>query len=266
MMERLDASIRRQLLLDDRDIVGKPFPLEGNTARFVQANTRHLTLLLLDTDIKNRASRAAAFAANLMDASIAHHLKETIACARGCPYCCTTYVSTSLPEVFRMARAVRGNAPTTERVNTAAARTKAMPQLQREVTRVICPILDNNACSQYDVRPMVCRVVMSTSLESCVRIFTQSANEPFAAPKSLDALRSYLMIILRTALVLAGLPHKHYELAHALEIALADPDSEERWLAGEPIFEPVAVDRLDLTDSPISNLVNVLVGAVRPTI
>ena len=266
MTDRLDAGIRRQFLIDDRHIVGTPFPLTGNTARFVQANTCHLTLLLLDSDIKDRASRAAAFAANLMDASIAYHLKEAIACARGCPYCCTTYVSTFLPEVFRMARTVRGNVATTERINAAAARTKAMPQLQREVTRVICPILDQNACSQYDVRPMVCRVVMSTSLESWVRIFTQGANEPFAAPKSLDALRSYLMIILRSALVLAGLPHKHYELAHALEIALAGPESEERWLAGEEVFAPVAVDRLDLKDSPISKLVDVLVGAVRPTI
>ncbi len=40
-MERLDASIRRQLLKDDEAIVGKVFELAGNNARAVQANTRH---------------------------------------------------------------------------------------------------------------------------------------------------------------------------------------------------------------------------------
>jgi hypothetical protein len=266
MTERLDASLRRQLLIDDQQLIGRGFAMDESAARVVQANTRHLALMLLDTAAKDRASRAAAFAADLMEASIAHHLKEPVACARGCSHCCTTYVSTSLPEVFRLARAVRGKTGAVARINTAAAQAKAMPQLQREVTRVICPILEEHACGEYDARPLVCRAVLSTSLETCVRIFTQGANEPFTAPKSLGALRSYMVIILRAALVVAGLPHRNYELTHALEIALADPHSEERWLAGEPVFAPVAVDRLDVADSPLTRVVDGLAGAVRPTI
>lgn len=266
MTERLDASIRRQLLIDDQHIIGRGFAMDGDAARVVQANTRHLAIMLLDTAAGDRASRAAAFAADLMEASVAHHLKEPVACARGCSHCCTTYVSTSLPEVFRLARAVRGKSGATQRINTAAARAKAMPQLQREVTRVICPILADHACSEYEARPLVCRAVLSTSLEACVRIFTQGSTETFTAPQSLGALRSYMVVILRAALVIAGLPHRNYELTHALEIALADEQSEERWLAGEPIFAPVAVDRLDVADSPLTKIVDGLAGAVRPTI
>ncbi len=265
-MQRLDESIRQQLLMDDQSIIGRPFPLAGENARVVQANTRHIAIILRDTAAKDRASRAAGFAANLMDASVGQHLKETVACSRGCFHCCTTYVSTSVPEIFRLAREIRGRAATTARVVAAAGRAKAMPQLQREVNRVPCPILEDNACSAYAARPLVCRAVLSTSLESCLRIFQQGSPEKFAAPPSLGALRSYLLIMLRAALVLNNLPYRNYELTHALEIALASADSEERWLAGEDIFKDVAVDRLDLEESPLTKIVAGLAGAVGPTI
>jgi Fe-S-cluster containining protein len=266
MIERYDAAIRRQLLMDDQSIIGRPIALVGDNARAVQANTRHLAILLLDTAIKDRASRAAAFAANLLDANIGHHLKEPVACARGCSHCCTTYVSTSLPEVFRLAQAVRGKAKTTAHINAAAVRARAMPQLQREVDRVICPILIDHACSEYTARPMVCRAVMSTSLETCVRIFTAGSAEQFQQPAGPGTLRTFLVIIMRAALVIAGLPHQNFELTHALEIALAEPAAEERWLAGEPLFAPVAIDRLDLETSPLTKIVDGLAAAVRPTI
>jgi len=266
VIERYDAAIREQLLKDDQHIVGKTFDTAGNNPRVIQANTRHMALMLMDRSVKDRASRMAAFAEALIDASIANVIKEPVACTRGCSHCCTTYVSTTLPEVFRLAQAVRGKKERHARVIVAAARSKAMPQLEREVNRVICPILDNHACTEYLHRPVVCRAVLSTSLQTCERIFLHGQSEPFASPKSLGALRSYIVIMMRAALQLAGLPYRNYEMTHALEVALAREDSEERWLAGEPIFEGVAVDRLDLQDSPLTKFVDGLAGAVRPTI
>ena len=169
-----------------------------------------MALILRDPAAKDRASRAAAFAANLMDASVGQHLKEQAATARGCFHCCTTYVSTSVPELFRLAREIRGHTAATVRVNAAAARAKTIPQLQREVNRVTCPILEDNACSAYAARPLVCREVLSTSLESCLRIFQQRSLGKSAAPASLGALRSYLLIMLRAALVLNCLPYRNY--------------------------------------------------------
>lgn len=265
-MERLDISIRQNLLKDDEQFIGKPFELAGNNARAVQANARHMALILLDRQIKDRASRMAAFAEELLDASLAQHITQPVACARGCSHCCTTYVSTSLPEVFRLAQAVRGKGMTHARVIAAAARAKAMPQLQREIDRVICPILDNHACSEYAHRPVVCRAVLSTSLAVCERIFMKGSSEAFTAPPSLAGLRSYMVIMMRAAMVLAGLPYRNYEMTHALQIALARADTEERWLAGEPIFADVAIDRLDEEVSPLTKIVNGLADAVRPTI
>ena len=265
-MERLDITIRQQLLKDDVQHIGRPFELAGDNARAVQANTRHMALMLQDSAIKDRASRMAAFAEALIDVNLHHHVKEPVACARGCSHCCTTYVSTSLPEVFRLAQAVRGKGMTHARVIAAAARAKAMPQLQREIDRVNCPILDNHACSEYLHRPVVCRAVLSTSLDTCERIFLKGSNIPFTAPPSLGSLRSYIIIMMRAAMVLAGLPHRNYELTHALQIALAQANREERWLAGEPLFDDVAIDQLDQETSQFTKIVDGLAGAVRPTI
>ena len=265
-MERLDASIRRQLLKDDEAIVGKVFELAGNNARAVQANTRHMALMLLDTAVKDRATRAAAFIEELADAGLHKHVTQPVACAKGCSHCCTTYVISSLPEIFRLARALRGKAGVTARIREAANRSKSMPQLQREIDRVICPILEDHACSEYPHRPVICRAVLSTSLPSCIRFFEHGGTEKFMFPDNLGAWRSYLVIMLRAALVLAGLPYQNYELTHALDVVLARGDAEERWLAGEPVFAEVAMDRLDLEASPLSKIVEGLAGAVRPTI
>lgn len=265
-MERYDVTIRREVGKNDAAFVSQPFNLVGENAYAVQANTSHMAKILLDSTAPDRASRAAAFAAELLQISIAHHLKERIGCARGCFHCCTTYVSTSLPEVFRLAQSVYGNGATSLRVYAAAAKSKAMPQHQREIGRAHCPILVDGACSEYGVRPLVCRAVLSTSLESCLRIFQQGSTEPFQTPPSLSALRSYLVVMLRAALVIAKLPYQNFELTHALEIALSTPNAEERWLSGENIFAGVALDQLDLRPSPIGGLVDGLANAVRPTI
>ena len=91
-MERLDVSIRRQILKDDESIVGQPLELFGaGIGRSVQANTRHLALILLDSEAKERASRAAAYIENLADISSEKYVTALVACAKGCSHCCTTY-------------------------------------------------------------------------------------------------------------------------------------------------------------------------------
>ena len=161
---------------------------------------------------------------------------------------------------------IRHKPSTPSRVLYAAARSKSMPQLQREIDRVICPILEEHACSEYELRPIVCRAVISTSLERCLTIFQQSRNEPFAYPDGAEAARIYVVLMLRAALILCGLPHQNIEMTHALEIALADENAEARWLAGEPVFAGVAVDRADQSPSDFSRIADAMAAALRPTI
>ena len=65
---------------------------------------------------------------------------------------------------------------------------------------------------------------------------------------------------------LCGLPHQNIEMTHALEIALADENAEARWLAGEPVFAGVAVDRADQSPSDFSRIADAMAAALRPTI
>ena len=58
---RLSVADRAALLREDAQWVGKPFDVAVNP-RAIQANTRHLTLTLLNTQLEYRASQAAAFA------------------------------------------------------------------------------------------------------------------------------------------------------------------------------------------------------------
>jgi len=44
-------------------------------------------------------------------------------------------------------------------------------------TKNACPFLENNSCSIYDVRPMACRIYLSTNLDSCRRFYQQPEDE-----------------------------------------------------------------------------------------
>jgi Fe-S-cluster containining protein len=259
--ERLDPNLRRQLLAEDTQFVGRPFALGPDMARSIQAHTRHMALMLLDSTLLQRGSRAAAYAENLIDMTSAAHVTERVDCAKGCAHCCTAYVSTTLPEVFHLAQAVRNDLAATTRVKNTAATYRASG-----VSDLPCPILDNNICAAYANRPGVCRTVMSVSVAACERIILRGSNEPFATPPKLDDVRAYSFIMLRAALALAGLPSSNYELSQALEVALTQDDAETRWLAGEPLFAAVPVGRMDRTRWRMHDLIDALADAVRPTI
>ncbi len=265
MLERLTRAQRRQILKDDEPWIGKAIDFKA-VGRGAQANTRHMAITLLDTGLSRRASRAAAFAGELLDATIASQVLEPVACGKGCDHCCKTYVSATIPEILRLARAIRAKQATRDRLAEAAARCKAISQEQRKAEHITCPILADHACSEYPDRPLVCRTVLSTSLPACLRIFGQNAPERFPHAENTVNIRTYFVIMLQAALILSELPHRHYELNHALALALAEENAEERWLAGEPVFADVAIDTSDVDASPLDNLVQKLVATVRPTI
>lgn len=265
MTERLSRPDRAQILRDDEPWVGKPFTL-GAIGRALQANARHLALMLGDTGVPRRASDAAAFASRLLDATLTSEVKAPAACGKACSHCCRTLVTATIPEILRLARAVKGRKETTARVLEAAAKSKGLAQSAPNSARIPCPILEENLCSQYAARPMVCRALMSGSLAACVRVFEEDRLEaiPFVAP-SVDVRASVLMV-LQAALRLAGLEHRHYELTQGLALALTVDDAEARWLAGEPVFAGVEIDQADLRPSRLTEMVERLVAAIRPSL
>ncbi|MEQ9449375.1 MAG: hypothetical protein RLN70_10810, partial [Rhodospirillaceae bacterium] len=65
------------------------------------------------------------------------------------------------PEAFRLAHAVRRKSGAVQRIMDAADASKVLSAAQREINRVICPILADGICSEYSYRPIACRAVFS---------------------------------------------------------------------------------------------------------
>jgi hypothetical protein len=263
--QRLSAEIREQLLAKDARLIGQPFDV-ANNPRAIQAHTRHMALLLRDTSQTERASRAAAFAEDMVSMLLAHDVKGPVACGKGCSWCCTTYVSVTVPEIFNLARAVRTSETAYARTMDAATRAKKIPQDQREIRRIVCPILENNACSLYSHRPLICRSLLSTSLDACLKILVENRPAELPHADKSSVIRTCTAIMMKAALSLAGFSTTHIELIQGLEVALSSADAEERWLRGEPIFAAVPSDKADTSGSPLEAMVSVLAEAVRPTL
>ena len=68
-------------------------------------------------------------------------------------------------------------------------------------------------------------------------------------------------VVLLGALAAAGLPTDAFELAAALDVALADPLAEQRWLAGEDVFARLPRDLIRPKD--VTMVANVIAQALR---
>lgn len=230
----------------------------------VIAVARVVATKLGERDNARRAGEAAALAHGLFEASLAARpTSPRLACRKGCSYCCHQFVGATPPEIFRIAGVVRGG----KRAGLDAASTIGRGEALRGLTaeqrigrKLACPLLVDmpasatppssdtapelgRLCGVYAERPLVCRQTTSFDLAACAEEFegrNMSARIE-VSPAHLDHAGTSSVVLLG-ALLAAGLPADAFELSAALTVALSDPGSERRWLAGEPVFaglEPV---------------------------
>lgn len=195
----------------------------------------------------NPASRAAEIVHQVFEASLAQTpAKLVIACRQGCGYCCHTWVGATAPEVFQIARHIRGRtecdwlAP--EAVIARASSNIGLDIAARFGAKLPCAFLADNACSIYTARPTVCRQVTSTSLAACIEEYDgQGLGDDILVSKTvMDHARNCRLPLL-AALTVTGLPTHVYELSAAITRVLQTADAEARWLAGEDVFAGLAV-------------------------
>ena len=192
---------------------------------------------LAEVAAADRAAGAAAIAASMLDKTI-QKMPQTssVQCAKGCNFCCHSAVSVSAPEVFRLVKLMSDGAGPDR--NGVATRAKARSGATMEAVlarRDPCPLLIEGDCSVYEQRPMGCRQFVSTNLAGCRTAFEKRTGELPFVPAAANAgliVRSLLL----GAVASLGLKADTYELSSALVIALAEPDAEQRWLAGEDVF------------------------------
>ena len=243
--------------------IGQPLDL-GSDLQAEIANTRHLVGILRDGGNPTRASDAGAFVQDLMDRTLAAKVTGPVACAKGCHHCCHTFVSATIPEIFRLAEVVRAQGLAVGTIAADAARAKGVGQEGRFLNRVSCSLLKDGACSGYGGRPLACRTMLSRSLDACLQYFPLNGSGALDYAPGARETRGRVEIILLAALALAGLPQQHIELLQGLSVALADPGAEQRWLAGEDVFAAVAADAADGHNDALATWVPILTAAVRP--
>lgn len=161
-----------------------------------------------------------------------------IACGRGCSHCCHSWVDASPAEVLFAVRSMTGDQRrrAAQAVARACERTGGKPFDERAAMVVACPLLEANACSAYAARPIVCRAAASTDAQRCRRSYLELSGEGIPVPVVWRTLGQAYAVALEGAILHAGLVPTAREWNDSLRLALAQPDAESRWFAGEDVF------------------------------
>lgn len=164
------------------------------------------------------------------------------ACREGCAFCCQQTVGTAAPEVLRIVAYLQQTQTleqlkaTQQCVRERTEQRRVLRPDQRGRARLPCPLLVENRCIAYPVRPLTCRGFNSADAAACERaVDTSNASAvPSYAPQR--RLCTFVLDGMRAGLQEAQLDGELLELAAALDIALSLSDAAERWLAGEAVF------------------------------
>jgi Fe-S-cluster containining protein len=202
--------------------------------------------------------QAARFAEQVLDDLRAKEPPpRPVVCRKGCAFCCHGQeVHVSPLEAIRIAIYVAERLPTAaiaalvRRIRDVEAMKERHRREGRGRASFPCPLLEDGACSVYPVRPFVCRGFNSYDARTCelhkIHLVDEAKIEGYAHQQRVaqSALSG-----LRRAAAEADLGADALDLAPALRIALTEHAAGERWLAGQPVFEP-AKARLEPADEP----------------
>lgn len=245
-MERSTSEQARKLVRLGRDAVLQGLPLPTNEPPWIGAALLMLQKLRAPSS-PSGASDAATIALDLLEATMARRTtRQVIECTRGCSFCCHSVVSTTAPEIFRLARWLQQNASarpphlTLDMILQRADHRKELTLDNLMQQRPECVLLLNGACTAYQVRPGNCRRLLSLSKAACKADFE---GVPSRIPVVEEAMQkgTHVRALMLAAVAAAKLPTTSYELSQALALVLREPDTERRWLNGEDVFSSLQI-------------------------
>ncbi|VAW85447.1 hypothetical protein MNBD_GAMMA16-198 [hydrothermal vent metagenome] len=171
-----------------------------------------------------------------------------LACKEGCTYCCRHLrVEVFLPEVFRIKNYLEKHCSKEELSNiksviaTTAKRAQNLSDQEHNTARIACPLLIDNNCSIYSVRPGMCRKYHSLEVDPCIKRYDEPTNETHGAI-SVRGLSLGVMSFLKGlhhSLKKQKLDGNTYELSQALDVVLNNPKAYAQWRQGKAIFTPL---------------------------
>lgn len=117
----------------------------------------------------------------------AHEEKTPIACKKGCKWCCYQPVYMTTNEAL-LIYAYMKQSMTEDQINKLVSnaklklkKTKDLEEKEKQKISHACPFLSEGACSIYPVRPMACRVYLSSDERSCKAKYDAPGDENKAA-------------------------------------------------------------------------------------
>ena len=172
------------------------------------------------------------------------HVEEGIDCKHGCSYCCHFRVDVSANEVFTITDYVQSTfapdklAKLIERANNNKSKFDMLSQSKRMVTNVACPLLEDNACSIYAIRPSMCRKMHSTNVAACKHSYDNPEDNSVENAEH-PVLSAIIMMVITAAqdgFSKSGLDKTVYDMNQVLSGALTDAKYKKRWLNGKKAF------------------------------
>ena len=241
----MNRAERRRQAREDRERIARGLEAGRADGREVIALMRVLYDLIAEARDAGTVAPVMNFFHANMRAAERLAPSERLACRRGCAHCCHAFVSARAPEVLFIKSAIPGR--DREDVRAAVADAYAVTGMllpgERGATAHPCPMLRDGACGIYAARPLTCRMAVSESAEICARAFAPGAGPMhIPLPEYYPTLRRGYSVALGGALRRAGFPACSYEYNSAMRAALARPDAEAAWLAGEDVFADVLQD------------------------
>jgi Fe-S-cluster containining protein len=175
--------------------------------------------------VVSTAAEATAFADEALGI-VGEEYRPPVQCKEGCAFCCRKPgVLVTIPEFVRIVEQL-----------LATLDRRSLDQLRLRIARYVsaldgrsfneptnaevpCPLLVNDRCSVYAIRPLVCRSYNSTSVEACRRAsLDQTSTVPIFA--MLKDVTDGITVGVAQALERRGLSRALLDLGSALAIAL----------------------------------------------
>jgi Putative zinc- or iron-chelating domain len=244
----MDRAEHRRQTKEDEKLLAHGINPELRDPEAAAAMARQLHALLerakldkdIDPPVRHLRAKVAATLYDLRDIPVA--------CKKGCSHCCNLWVSASAPEVLSIAKTLlrTGSFISIDKIRAAHLYTKEFEIDVRSQHPTPCPLLQDNACSIYEIRPKNCHFAVSPDAAICARSYHNLTTEKVPMPVMHMSARVAYSVAHGIALKHAQLPYRSYELNAALTRALEIDDSERAWLSGEDIFSDVLREPHDI--------------------
>jgi len=172
------------------------------------------------------------------------HVEQGVQCKKGCSYCCHFRVDVSANEVFTISDYMKSTLSDEdfdlhlEKAKENKKKMGMLSQSKRIVTNVACPLLIDNECSIYEIRPAMCRKIHSTNVDACKHSYEnpEDSNIENAEHPVLAAITMTMLTAARDGFTSHKLDDTVYDLSEVLVFALEDNKYQKRWLNGKKAF------------------------------